>query len=188
MNISGISTEAWAGIGRSTASKQNEDSPQGVFADLLRTQTVASQTDKVTISDAAKKMSNAEGASTQGRTLAQEETLRVATLDSASAEKLAYDMAYVSSAILFDISDQLASGISGPVNKLSSTGRIIDEDFKENFSREASAIDAQRRAIYETEKAKGTPATEILAKMFDFTNQQSKSYLEATGSIEQAVS
>ncbi len=67
------------------------------------------------------------------------------------------------------------------MNKLSSTGRIIDDAFKENFAKEAAVVDAQRKAIYESEKAKGTPIDQILAKLFDHMNSQSSDYIEATG-------
>lgn len=137
-------------------------------------------TDQVTISSAAmEKAAKEENGMTQNRTSIQEKLLRSAQADPQSAEKLASDMANTPSTIFYDISDQLASGRVGPVNKLSS-GRIIDDAFKEKFSNESSIIDAQRKAIYDAEKAKGTPTAEILSKMFDFTNSQSRDYLEAT--------
>ncbi len=106
--------------------------------------------------------------------------LKSAASDPQSAEKLASEMANTPSTIFYDIRDQLAPGKMGqPVNKLSS-GRIIDDAFKEKFAGEASVVDAQRKALYDSEKAKGTPADQILAKLFDFTNSQSKDYLEAT--------
>lgn len=75
-------------------------------------------------------------------------------------------------------------GLGGgdPVNKLSS-GRIIDDSFKQKFASESSVIDAQRKAIYNSEKAKGTDPVQILSKMMDFTNFQTKDYLEATSQL-----
>lgn len=159
--------------------------PHGTAANLTSVKSItggASQnsTDRVTISSAAmEKAAKEENGATQSRTAIQEKLLKSAQSDPQSAEKLASDMANTSSTIFYDISDQLASGRAGPVNKLSS-GRIIDDAFKEKFSNESSVIDAQRKAIYDSEKAKGTPAAEILSKMFDFTNSQSRDYLEAT--------
>lgn len=138
-------------------------------------------TEQVTISDAAKALANSDGRVGQERTALQQRLLASASADPQAAEKMAHDFANVPSQIAFDISDQLASGTSGPVNKLALSGRIIDDAFKENFSKEAAVIDSQMKAIYETEKAKGTPASEILAKMIDFTNAQSRDYREATG-------
>lgn len=136
--------------------------------------------DTVSISDAAKALSSPDKGTTQSRTPAQQKLLKSASDDPQSAEKIAYDMANVPSTIFYDISDQLASGKMGPVNKLSTTGRIIDDAFKEKFSAEASAIDSKRLEIYNSEKAKGTDPVTILSKMIDFTNSQSKDYLEAS--------
>jgi len=49
--------------------------------------------------------------------------------------------------------------------------------------RPPAAIDAQRQALYNAEKAKGTNPVDIIAKMIDFTNAQSRDYLEASGWI-----
>lgn len=136
---------------------------------------------QVSISDAARKRSNQAGTATQGRTAIQEKWLNSAASDPQYAEQFASDMVNIPSTIWYDIRDQLAPGRGGePLNKLSS-GRIIDEAFKERFSKEAAVIDAQRKAIYDSEKAKGTPADQILAKLFDHTNSQSEEYLEASG-------
>lgn len=118
----------------------------------------------------------------QGRTAIQEKLLNSAASDPQGAEKIVHDMAYTPSTILYDL-----RGVGGgdAVNKLSS-GRIIDEAFKANFASEASAIDAQRKLIYDAEKAKGTPSDQILAKLFDFTNSQSWDYLEAGGWLASA--
>lgn len=68
--------------------------------------------------------------------------------------------------------------------KLSSTGRKIDDAFKEKLSKEAPEIDAKRLEIYNNEKAKGTDPVTIIAKMIDFTNSQSHDYLEATAWLD----
>ncbi|MFN3736273.1 hypothetical protein [Hydrogenophaga sp.] len=51
------------------------------------------------------------------------------------------------------------------------------------MSIEMAAVDAQRLALYNAEKAKGTNPVDIIAKMIDFTNAQSRDYLEASGWI-----
>ena len=137
----------------------------------------AKSADKVTISNAAKAIAASGNGATQSITAAQQKLLTSASDDPQSAEKIAYDMANVPSTIFYDL-----RGVGGgdPVNKLSTTGRIIDDAFKEKFSTEASAIDAQRLAIYNSEKAKGTDPVTIISKMIDFTNSQSRDYLEAS--------
>lgn len=142
-------------------------------------------TDKVTISDAAKAMADRAIGATQARTSFQEKLLAdAATSGPQVADRMARDMVEVPSMIAYDISDYLAAGIPFETTKLSSTGRIVDASFKERFAAEAPSIDAQRLALYNAEKAKGTNPVEILSKLIDFTNMQSTDYLEATGWIE----
>ncbi|MGS1106477.1 hypothetical protein ACVCNH_09540 [Achromobacter anxifer] len=186
MNIqSGFSVLSFQGADRAGFSKLGSTTTKSMSVDVAGFQKVFqgfnSSTTQAGISDVARKRSSQEGAATQGRTASQEKLLNSAASDPKYAEQLAYDMANIPSTICYDIRDQLAPGRGGePLNKLSS-GRIIDEAFKENFSKEAALIDAQRKAIYDSEKAKGTPADQILAKLFDHTNSQSKDYLEASG-------
>ena len=143
----------------------------------------AKNTDQVTLSSAGKTLAADESNMTQTRTPSQEKLIRSASSDRESAEKIAYGMASVPSGIFYDISGQLGvgNGTGEFVRKLSTTGQIVGDDYIDNFNKEASVIDAQRLAIYETEKAKGTDPLQILIKMIDFTNSQSQDYLEATG-------
>jgi hypothetical protein len=90
-------------------------------------------------------------------------------------------MANTPSTIFYDMSEEFATNTFRSSHKLSSTGRMVDDSFKDSFSKEAALVDSQKKAIYETEKAKGTPAAEIYAKLIDFTNSQSHDYLEGTG-------
>ena len=182
MNIqSGYGLLAYQGAGvaglQSASSATAKTTAQNSSASSTSTVT----TDTVTISDAARALVAKESGATQARTPIQEKLLAdAASSDSQVAERMANEMAYTSSTIFYDI-----SGMRGdePLSKLSSTGRIIDDSFKERFTTEASSIDAQRLALYNAEKAKGTNPVEILSKMIDFTNAQSKDYLEATGWI-----
>lgn len=143
--------------------------------------------DKVTISDEAKALLENTSASTsapaQERTDAQKELLRIAASDKSTAAKLASDMANSQSRVFFDIRGQrgVGDGQGEFALKLSSTGKIVDDEYVAKFNREASAIDEQRKLIYNTERAKGTDPLKILEKMIDFTNTQSQDYLEATG-------
>lgn len=109
----------------------------------------------------------------------QEHLLRAASTDRESAEKITYDMTVAPSTITY--SSIYDMGLDGKLNKLASSGRIIDADFRDSFDREASIVDAQRRAIYEAEKAKGTDHEQITSMMIDHINSQSSDYLEATG-------
>lgn len=93
--------------------------------------------------------------------------------------KIAYDMTVAPSTIFY--SSIYDMGADGKLNKLASSGRVIDADFRDSFNREASIVDAQRRAIYDSEKAKGTDPVQIISMMIDHINSQSSDYLEATG-------
>lgn len=135
--------------------------------------------DQVSLSAAGKALADSERTAAQIRTPAQEYLLRAASSDRESAEKLAYAMASVPSQICYSsIYDMDAEG---KLNKLASSGRVIDADFRDSFNREASIVDAQRRAIYESEKAKGTDPVQIISMMINHINAQSSDYLEATG-------
>lgn len=142
--------------------------------------------DQVTLSSAGKALAAEQNNMTQPRTPAQEKLLLAASSDRESAEKIAYGMADTPSAIVWSIRGQPGvDGATGTVafgtNKLATTGEIVDDNYIEQFNNKVQAIDAKRRAIYDAEKAKGTDPLEILSKMIDFTNSQSKDYLEATG-------
>jgi hypothetical protein len=145
--------------------------------DSTKSAGASSTVDQVTISAAAKELAAKENNATQPRTPAQERLLKSASSDPEGAKKFAYDMAVVPSGIFYDISNVRGNE---PVNKLSS-GRIIDDAFKQKFASEASVIDAQRLAIYNSETKKGTDPVQILSMMFDYTNLQSRDYLEASG-------
>ena len=138
-------------------------------------------TDRVTISDAARAMAAKESGATQARTPVQEKMLADAASGGPQfAARMAEEMATSPSMIAYDIRD--TKGWE-PLTKLSSTGRHIDEAFKERMTTEMAVIDAQRQALYNAEKAKGTNPVDIVAKMIDFTNAQSRDYLEASGWI-----
>lgn len=177
MNIqSGYSNLYYQGADRFTASKLGAVTAKSSPIETVSSSGTNSSSTQVSISDAARKLASQEATLTQERTAIQERLLGIAASDPQSADRLAYDIAYTPSTIFYDL-----RGVGGgeQVSKLSS-GRVIDDAFKGRLASEAQAIDAQRKALYDSEKAKGTPADQILAKLFDFTNSQSKDYLEAT--------
>lgn len=132
----------------------------------------AATSDKVTISNTAKALAESENNKTT-RTSAQENFLQAAGNDTdANVDKLAYEMAYAQSRVAFDISH-------GDI-RLASTGQVVGDDDTANFDKLAAAVDAQQRALYDSEKAKGTDPKEILAKIIDFRNAQSDEYRVGT--------
>lgn len=178
MNIqSGYSNLYYQGAERVTASRFGAATAKSSPTDAVSSSGISPSSTQVSISDAARRLASQGATLTQERTAIQERLLNTAASDPQSAEKLTYDIAYAPSTIFYDL-----RGVSGgeAVSKLSS-GRVIDDAFKAKFSSEASVVDAQRKSLYDSEKAKGTPADQILAKLFDFTNSQSRDYLEASG-------
>lgn len=132
-----------------------------------------STADKVTLSSTAKALAASEEDKTSVRTPAQKELLRAISDDTtANVDKLAYDMAYIPSRVMFDISH-------GDI-RLASTGQVVGDDYVANFEKLSATIDAQQRALYDAEKAKGTDPKEIIAKIIDFRNAQSDEYRVAT--------
>lgn len=146
--------------------------------DLL--QPTRGYTDQLTISDEAKAILSNTSTPTQERSNAQKELLKIANSDKSTAVILASDMANSQSRVFFDISNQRGDEIN---LKLSSTGETVDDEYVAKFNKAASSIDEQRKLIYNTERVKGTDPLKILEKMIDFTNTQSKEYLEATNWI-----
>lgn len=174
---SGHGALAYGGIATSFTQRQNGKMASAAIADP------AKNADQVSLSSTGNALAASESNMTQTRTPAQEKLIRSASSDRASAEKIAQDMAYAPSGILYDISGQagVGDGKGEFVRKLATTGKVVDDNYINQFNNKAPAIDAQRRAIYESEMAKKTDPLQILIKMIDFTNTQSKDYLEATG-------
>jgi hypothetical protein len=166
---------AYSGTATSSTQRQDGKMASAAIADPEK------NADHVSLSSAGNALAADESNMTQTRTFAQENLIRSASSDRASTEKIAYDMASAPSTIFYDISGQLGVSTGEPVRKLSSTGQIVGDDYINNFDKVAAVIDAQRRAIYEYEKANGTDPLLILVKMIDFTNSQSQDYLDATG-------
>jgi hypothetical protein len=170
---SGYGALAYSSIATSTMQRQDVKTASATIA------APAIIADQVSLSTAGKALAASERTVAQTKTPAQEHLLRAASSDRESAEKIAYDMTVAPSQIFY--SSIYDMGADGKLNKLASSGRIIDADFRDSFNREASLVDAQRRAIYESEKAKGTDPVQIISKMIDHINSQSSDYLEATG-------
>ena len=152
---------------------------QGSGVAKSSTSDTAKNADQITLSSAGKALAASERTVTQTRTPVQEEVLRSASSDRASAEKIAYQMTVAPSQICY--SSIYDMGPDGKLNRLASSGRMIDQNFRDRFSQEASIVDAQIKGIYDSEKAKGTDPVQIIGMMFDHINSQSSDYLEATG-------
>lgn len=169
----GYGTQAYSSIAASSIQRLDGRAVTAMIADS------AKNAEKVSISSAGKALAAAESTSKLPYLPYQERMLANASADRSYAKEMACGKAYANSTIVYDISDNIRDSRL-PI-KLSVSGRVVDDAFKEKFYREAAVVDAQRRALYESEKAKGTDPVEILRKIFDFENAQSYEYQECTG-------
>ena len=138
--------------------------------------------DKVSISNAAREILAADSpAMAQSRTPMQEKRLNdLADAAPGFAEEAVENFVTARRAMLFDIREEINGFFRpGGILKLTSTGRLVDKAFIERVDEDISLVDAKIRALYTSEKDKGTPSVEIMGKVFDLINSQSKDYLEA---------
>lgn len=137
--------------------------------------------DKVTISQAAKDRLAAEtqtGLDDNWARSFREKMVAAAQEDPIYGEKItreyAYDTSYETYGPLIDISHP-------PEIRYSHTQEVVTEESLAAFKQEAAQVTAGRKALYESEKAKGTPDAEILQKLYDYTDKQSQNYLSKVG-------
>lgn len=140
-------------------------------------------TDTVTISQEAKDKlrSDQTSPSAAERTPRYREmSLRNARNDAAFAEKTArdyaYDMSYETYGPLADI-----GSYPGAPQHFSNTGEWVTDRNLAEFKNQAAKATAGRIALYQTEKAKGTPDADILDKLYGFTDTQPASCLSKVG-------
>lgn len=175
---SGFGIQAYSGIIAASIQRLEGHAAAATVAET------AKYADQVSLSNAGKALAASESANTEKLPYLpyQEYYLGKASADPKLARELASAKAYGISLLVTDERESRRDPSLLGMNKLSSSGRIIDDAFKEQFWREAPIVDAQRQALYESEKAKGTEPVEILKKLYDFENAQSAVYREATGS------
>lgn len=95
-----------------------------------------------------------------------------ARADPELAEQLAWAYAHQPDRPLLTLADY-------PNWRLSSTGAVWTSDRHAAFARQAQWMVEERQALYDAEKAKGTPPTEILAQIFAQINGQAQDYKDA---------
>jgi len=61
------------------------------------------------------------------------------------------------------------------------TGEPVTDENLAAFKSDAAKVSAGRLALYDQEMAKGAPNPQIIKKIFDYDDQQSKSYQQITG-------
>lgn len=148
------------------------------------------RTDKVSISDAAKALLSGsndipvakneqasgtrEGSHLRWQQLVINDAREFPGWGEKFTHDFAYDDGYQTNGPLVDISNL-------PTMRYTYTGEVVTEKNLADFKAEAATARIGRIALYEAEKAKGTPDAEILEKMFRYTDTQSDSYLNIVG-------
>jgi hypothetical protein len=136
--------------------------------DAVETATMA---DKVTISQAARNLAAASGANTTS--VGQSRLSVEAHTNPALAEKMAHEMAYDSDMPLLNITDFLNG--TGPT-RYSISDQPVTEESQTFFNQESARVTSERIALFEAEKAKGTPPAEIIDKMVAYMDAQPQRY------------
>jgi|GEM_PF-3375447 len=154
------------------------------LADTAATASVAPATnlaDKVTISQDARDRldeANKKDLADNWAVSFRDKMVAEAKQDPAFAEKMAreyaYDTSYETHGPLIDISHP-------PEIRYSHTQEVVTDENLATFKKDAAEVTAGRIALYQNEKAKGTPDAEILQKLYDYTNTQSDNYLSKVG-------
>ena len=99
--------------------------------------------------------------------------LRDAESDPVFAKKMAEQFAYNDS---YELHGPLVDISHDPI-RYSGTGEVVTEENLAAFKAEAAKVTAGRIALYQAEKAKGTPDAQILEKLFAYVDGQSDNYL-----------
>jgi len=146
-------------------------------------QKIASYTsDRVTISqDAIARLAedhplNQERVSAVGRY--RDAVIRNAEADPANAEKMAADLAHDTG---YSETGPLMNISKFPQITYTYTGEPVTDENLAAFKSDAAKVSAGRLALYDQEMAKGTPNAQIIKKIFDYDDQQGKSYQQITG-------
>lgn len=95
--------------------------------------------------------------------------------DPDKAEELAYERAHSPYAPWLDFSEHVNG--TGPI-RYAATGEPVTEESEAYFNSVASAELQKRIDLYDAEKAKGTPAADILDKIFEYMDTLPARYRE----------
>jgi hypothetical protein len=142
---------------------------QGAAVTAASAAAIVTSADTVTISPAARERL---AASTEPRSCA---SIHKWATEAAQAEDLANLFARMNDAPLVDISESVKG--TGPI-RYAATGEPMSEEIDAWFQTAAQSAQVGRLALYNAEKAKGTPAADILDKIFAYNDAQPARYKE----------
>lgn len=139
--------------------------------------TVVDSGEKVSISDAGKALADADVGSPKFDPKSRLAFLSEAahSMSESGADKIASDWAGASDGILVDPNMTVEEAMNHR-GRLASTGQqLTPEDF-EYFDKLNKQVQQERQSIYDTEKAKGTPAADIVDKMLAYSDSLPMKY------------
>lgn len=99
-----------------------------------------------------------------------------ARADADLAETLAYRYAHTQMDVGIDATAFMAG--TGPL-RYAATGETVTPEGTERFNEQSASLQKASAALYETERAKGTAAADILDKLFGLIGTQSPDFLKA---------
>ena len=188
MIIQGLSNvaSAYGASYKSAVERQTSQTPAVDFADkvtlsgaaktLAANETGATQTRTSNVSQASNDQAagTREGASLRWQSDVISNTKEFPGWGEKFTHDFAYDDSYQTTGPLVDISNL-------PTLRYTYTGEVVTDKNLADFKAEAATARTGRIALYESEKAKGTPDAEILEKLFRYTDAQSDGYLNIAG-------
>lgn len=136
--------------------------------------------DTVTLSAAAK-AAVAQTSSGYDAAL-RSKTIREAEQDPRFGAQTAYEYAHDT----FSMTGPFVNINTDPMT-YSATGEVVTPENLAAFKAEAASATASKIAVYNAEKAKGTPDSEILKKLYAVTNAQPDGYLSKVGWVRDAT-
>lgn len=137
----------------------------------------ATSADSVTISQAARDLLSATVSGVRSDSTLSKMVSKSAHEDPVQAEKLAYDYSHCQQVPWLDFSEHTKG--TGPI-RYAATGQPVTEESEAYFNSVSSAVLQHGTDLYNTEKAKGTPAADILDKLFGYFDALPARYNEMT--------
>ncbi len=165
MFVQGLNHTTYSAMASSQSTALRQDAPSSA----------ATIADTITISDAARTLAASsspaeEAPSLRYRRIMLADAKADPDLAKKAAREYANDRSHELHGPLVDIRDY-------PTIRFSATGEVVTEESLAAFKTEAAKAREGRMALYQAEKAKGTPDAEILEKLFAYTDTLSDSYL-----------
>jgi len=142
---------------------------------------IAEREDRVTLSPAARERKNSDSEEQPSITLKRASQSHLSLADQATftkTDKQVKELAFQEDRAQLDTTD--AAQGTGPV-RYAATGEVVSAESDAKLAEKAANVRQGRIALYQSEKAKGTPPSEIYEKIANYMSNQTPEYLRHTG-------